>query len=244
MASETFEQLYLDILSDHYNDGLNGRILDIGSKDGEIVSGLAEWFGCDGVGIDLQFELTNETKWAEFIRADTIRLPFSPDSFDAVICNMVFEHIPNEAAAINEVARVLKPNGIFVVIFPNRVFPIDGHAYPNGIQWLPKQIAIPIVDLITEPERAEYFRSGMFYVSPLGVKRHLRREFETVTYESSRLLDTQATSDTWKSQALRMLEKPLRVAFHAPGVRTVTEYSFPVSVYSATDASPLHLPAE
>ncbi len=49
-------------------------------------------------------------------------LPFEPASFDAMISNAVFEHIPDVPAALGEVARLLRSGGVFHIaihLFPS-----------------------------------------------------------------------------------------------------------------------------
>ena len=49
---------------------------------------------------------------------DATRMPFDDDSFDIVIAAEVMEHIPTDQAAMNEVARVLRPGGVAAVTVP------------------------------------------------------------------------------------------------------------------------------
>jgi len=44
-------------------------------------------------------------------RLDVTALPFEDGTFDAVICNHVLEHVPDDAKAMSELRRVLKPGG-------------------------------------------------------------------------------------------------------------------------------------
>ena len=52
------------------------------------------------------------------VRADALRLPFADGTFDHVIVSEVFEHIPDDEAAMREVSRVLKPAGQVAVSVP------------------------------------------------------------------------------------------------------------------------------
>jgi ubiquinone/menaquinone biosynthesis C-methylase UbiE len=45
------------------------------------------------------------------IKADICNLPFTDNSFDVIFCNHVLEHIPNDTKAMQELYRILKPNG-------------------------------------------------------------------------------------------------------------------------------------
>lgn len=50
--------------------------------------------------------------------ADLTRIPFSDDHFDAIVCNHVLEHIPNDRRAMLELYRVLKPGGWAALLVP------------------------------------------------------------------------------------------------------------------------------
>jgi len=47
------------------------------------------------------------------------QLPYGDRSFDLIISNFVMEHVGDFAAAIDEIARVLKPGGYFYMAVPN-----------------------------------------------------------------------------------------------------------------------------
>ena len=50
-------------------------------------------------------------------------LPYESNLFDAVTCAVSVQYLTNPIAVFQEVNRVLKPNGVFVVSFSNRCFP-------------------------------------------------------------------------------------------------------------------------
>tara|TARA_R110000796_G_scaffold41772_4_gene103431 strand:+ start:7312 stop:8076 length:765 start_codon:yes stop_codon:yes gene_type:complete len=45
------------------------------------------------------------------VKADICNLPFANNSFDIIFCNHVLEHIPDDTKAMEELFRILKPNG-------------------------------------------------------------------------------------------------------------------------------------
>lgn len=45
------------------------------------------------------------------VKADICQLPFADNSYDVILCNHVLEHIPDDIKAMQELYRVLKPNG-------------------------------------------------------------------------------------------------------------------------------------
>lgn len=49
----------------------------------------------------------------EVVKAPAARLPFPDDSFDTVVGTLVFCEVPDQAAALAEIARVLRPGGSF-----------------------------------------------------------------------------------------------------------------------------------
>lgn len=55
---------------------------------------------------------------AAFVQTDATRLSFRDDTFDRVIVSEVLEHVPDDASAMNEVARILKPTGKAAVTVP------------------------------------------------------------------------------------------------------------------------------
>jgi len=44
-------------------------------------------------------------------------LPFADDSFDVVISMGVLEHVPKDTESVKEIARILRPNGLFFCFF-------------------------------------------------------------------------------------------------------------------------------
>ena len=54
----------------------------------------------------------------EVVRGDLLHLPFPDASVDRVMASEVLEHIPDDAAAIAEIVRVLKPGGRVAVTVP------------------------------------------------------------------------------------------------------------------------------
>jgi len=74
-------------------------------------------------------------------------LPFPAASFDTVLSHEVLEHVQDDAMALAEIARVLRPGGRLVLFVPNRLYPFETHGcYWRGtyhfrnvplINWLP-----------------------------------------------------------------------------------------------------------
>ena len=64
---------------------------------------------------------------ATAVQGDALALPFADATFDRVIASEVLEHIPDDTAAMRELARVLRPGGAMAVTVPRCV--------PEAINW-------------------------------------------------------------------------------------------------------------
>lgn len=53
------------------------------------------------------------------VNGDALRLPFPDGTFDRIIASEVMEHIPDDAGAARELARVLRPGGTMAVTIPS-----------------------------------------------------------------------------------------------------------------------------
>jgi SAM-dependent methyltransferase len=105
-----------------------GRILDYGCGAGSVVmAGRAA--GLDIYGTDV-FYAGAETRAPDHDAVREIvdgRIPFPDGYFDLVTNNQVMEHVVDLAAVLAEIARVLKPGGTVLSIFPSRDVWREGH---------------------------------------------------------------------------------------------------------------------
>jgi ubiquinone/menaquinone biosynthesis C-methylase UbiE len=102
------------------------RLLEIGVGTGYYSHDLAEWVGPEGTLelFDLQQEFLDHVMRGATERGatnlvptqgDATALPYEDDSVDAVVLTAVLGEIPDTAAALREIRRVLKPGGRLVV---------------------------------------------------------------------------------------------------------------------------------
>ncbi len=78
-----------------------------------------------GLGLN-ERELKKNSRLSEPVIQDlnmNSRLPFEPDSFDAVVCTVSVEYLIDPLAVFKEVSRVLRKDGYYIVTFSNRWFP-------------------------------------------------------------------------------------------------------------------------
>lgn len=96
-------------------------ILDLGSATGSTGRALRKRFrGAHIVSLDASFRMAARALagrgWlskASSVQADANRLPFADGVFDLVIANQLLPWLPDPEAAFSEIARVLRPGGVF-----------------------------------------------------------------------------------------------------------------------------------
>jgi SAM-dependent methyltransferase len=102
------------------------RILEVGPGTGYYTLDVAEWVRPDGEVdiLDLQQEMLDHTmRRADELRltninptqSDATSLPYEDDIYDGAFLVTVLGEIPDQDAALRELARVLKPGGRLVV---------------------------------------------------------------------------------------------------------------------------------
>ena len=56
------------------------------------------------------------------VKADICNLPFKDNDYDIIFCNHVLEHIPDDAKAMSELYRILKPGGMAILQIPQELY--------------------------------------------------------------------------------------------------------------------------
>jgi SAM-dependent methyltransferase len=124
----------------------NDRALDFGCGTGTLV-GMARASGVDMVGVDAYPDdwpgTSDETIAPHVTKISGSKLPFPDATFNLVVSNMVFEHMAPDAieASIKEIARVLKPGGKLICMFPTRDVWFEGHVgvyFPHRMRAYPQ----------------------------------------------------------------------------------------------------------
>jgi len=114
---ELRERLLLDLF---LSGGPGRRVLNAGAGQGTFSRRLAER-GFDVTSADaspVAVEVLEARIGGEVAKADVTDLPFGDETFDAAVLGEVLEHIPDDSAALREVARVVRPDGILAVSVP------------------------------------------------------------------------------------------------------------------------------
>ncbi|CUK20683.1 Demethylmenaquinone methyltransferase [Ruegeria denitrificans] len=93
----------------------SGVILDLCCGHGNASEALVD-AGAEVTGLDFSPAMLaraqNRVPGASFVEGDAADLPFGDSSFDAVVCNVGFGHLPDPDAVLSEISRVLRPDGV------------------------------------------------------------------------------------------------------------------------------------
>ncbi len=106
------------------------RVLVDGAGVGMYSRHLEE-AGAEVYSIDIDFPSMVQASHytAHCIVSAGENLPFPADAFDTVLSHEVLEHVNDDAAAMSEIARVLKPGGRAVIFLPNRLYFFETHGH-------------------------------------------------------------------------------------------------------------------
>lgn len=106
----------LSLLQEHCPDG---KVLDIGCGTGAVLQELQASREAEGVDFsELALEFGRKRGLTGLTLADAQALPFSDGSFQAVVSLDTLEHVPDDAKALSEMARILSPGGIVILNVP------------------------------------------------------------------------------------------------------------------------------
>ncbi|HDZ61767.1 MAG TPA: class I SAM-dependent methyltransferase [Nitrospirae bacterium] len=110
-----------------------GRFLDIGCAKGAFCETMME-SGWDCYGMDLFDQPVHELPKDLKFKSGDIREADYPDNyFDGISSWGVFEHLTSPKRYFMEVERILKPNGLFVIMVPNGNSLWSRYAYKDDI---------------------------------------------------------------------------------------------------------------
>ena len=123
---------HIDEQADAIISALYGRLLTPGSRALDLMSSWnshlpesLELAQLTGLGLNRE-ELGQNPRLTDYVVHDLNRnpvLPFENQAFEAVICTVSLEYLTHPGEIFREVARILRPGGIFIHTFSHRWFP-------------------------------------------------------------------------------------------------------------------------
>ena len=96
------------------------KVLEVGCAHGGYVA-LMRWAGYDASGTEMSPWVVNFAKETFSVPVTTGPIEtqtYAPVSLDVIVLNDVIEHLPDPAATLGHCARLLKPDGFFIIQTP------------------------------------------------------------------------------------------------------------------------------
>ncbi len=112
--------------------GPGAKVLEVGCGRGHLTRAMVEDLGLDVIGTDVNPNAEDEAVIDRVRSMSAERLEFPDEQFDHIVAVHAIEHIPPIEMAFAEMARVLKPGGTLLAIYPAE--PIQGlFAIPTSV---------------------------------------------------------------------------------------------------------------
>jgi len=111
------------IVDKYFSGDPDSKILVAGAGQGDEAELIFDEFNLDTIGVDINIEkLAASIKYPglSLCKQDLERLAFADNSFSFIYSYHVLEHVSNHVAVLNELCRVLEPDGVLFVGFPNK----------------------------------------------------------------------------------------------------------------------------
>lgn len=164
-----------------------GAILDLGCASGGFLSTL-EGLPWKLFGVEMSEDAARVARdrcGAEVFVGNILDVPFPPQSFDAITCFNVFEHVYEPKEVLSRVSNWLKPGGIFFTVMPNidsagaRIFgsywyalELPRHLYhfsPMTLNMLAKSVGLE--EVLIKARRDLYLERSVGYVKDEALRK-------------------------------------------------------------------------
>lgn len=193
--------------------GRRASILNVGAATGRS----SEWLGEHGDVCSLEYdqaccEATRARTGLPIVQGSVLDLPWPSDTFDLVCAFDVIEHVEDDALAVRELLRVLRPGGVVVVTVPAFAFLWSEH---DDINQHFRRYSLPQLRALFANARiitSTYFNSVLFF--PIAMHRIARNVARSLRGKSP----AELTSDFARSRypfVGRVLEAVFAAERHA-----------------------------
>jgi demethylmenaquinone methyltransferase/2-methoxy-6-polyprenyl-1,4-benzoquinol methylase len=150
-------------------------ILDIATGTGDLAILMAQTNAEKIIGLDISAGMLevgkqkildkNLSKRIEMVLADSENMPFEDNYFDAITVAFGVRNFENLEKGLTEILRVLKPNGVFVILETSVP---DKTPYKQGYKFYSKNI-LPIIGKLFSKDNSAYgYLSESAAVFPYG----------------------------------------------------------------------------
>jgi ubiquinone/menaquinone biosynthesis C-methylase UbiE len=125
-----FDRVHKGVLARIPSEFVPSEILDIGCGTGRLLRRMKKrWPSAHLLGVDLAegmvIQARQQTPDAKIYHASAEQLPLQDNTLDLITSTVSFHHWNDQAQGIREVARVLRPGGLFILA--DMTLPAHGH---------------------------------------------------------------------------------------------------------------------
>lgn len=170
------------ILDDYLEDISTLSVLDVSCSTGLMARRFAPHFATI-TGIDIDESAVafarehNNLPNIEYRVMDALQMTFPDESFDVVVCNQMYEHVPDAKQLLREIRRILVPGGVCYFGATNRLKVIETHyGRIPFLSYLPKPLANAYLRLLGRGTR--YYENLHTY----WTLQTMCRDFEVTDY--------------------------------------------------------------
>jgi SAM-dependent methyltransferase len=143
-------------------------VLDVGSGWGAVSSRLGPWGTVTGVEPSEVAREEAKRRGVSVLEGRAEQLPAEGASVDIAIASDVIEHVPDDGAAVRELARVLRPGGLALITVP--AYPWLMGAHDRALGHHRRYTKAALLEVVREsglaPQRVTHFNTLLF---PLAV---------------------------------------------------------------------------
>ncbi len=158
------------------------KVLDLGCGTGRGIKHLYDFKAAEVCGVDVSEKMLaiakKKFKKTEFVLADSEKLPFKDESFDAVTALFLIVHLGDLRKTFDEAYRVLKKGGIFILSNINQRKPPKLKIYNDEViiesfYHMPKHVIAALEDSFFEIESDELVYEEGIWINQIikAVKR-------------------------------------------------------------------------
>jgi SAM-dependent methyltransferase len=128
-----------------------------------VLSKCGETFSSDASEEALRFSKSRGT--TGLVRSDLESLPFGASTFDVITALDVLEHVDNDLAAMDELARVTREGGVLVITVPAYGFLWSEHdeALHHRRRYAASELRNKLTNAGFEIERITYYITFLFF---------------------------------------------------------------------------------
>jgi SAM-dependent methyltransferase len=151
------------------------RVLDLGCGEGQLARRAVDGGARHVVGVDLSAAQIREARrrggGPSYVRGTVTEVPARSAWFDAIVACLVLEHVEDLDGALDEVQRVLRPGGRFVVLVNHPLFQTPGSGWVDDRVLDPPEQYWRVGPYLPEAVTVEQVDAGVrlpFFHRPLG----------------------------------------------------------------------------